>query len=90
IDPRTGYPIQNNVVSASVVAPDCTLADGLATGLMVMGPEPGIALLDRLEGVEGLIVTRQADGSFKDHLSKGMAALIAEQRNSGDRIQHPE
>jgi thiamine biosynthesis lipoprotein len=78
IDPRTGYPIRNQVVSASVVAPDCTLADGLATGLMVMGPEAGIALLDRLEGVEGLIITRQADGTFKDHWSKGMAALISE------------
>jgi len=78
IDPRTGVPIANQVVSASVVASDCTRADGLATGLMVMGPEAGIALLDRLDGVEGLIVTRQADGTFKDHGSKGMAALMAE------------
>ncbi len=78
IDPRTGAPITNQVVSASVVAPDCTRADGLATGLMVMGPEAGIALLDRLDGVEGLIVTRQADGTFKDYGSKGMAALMAE------------
>jgi thiamine biosynthesis lipoprotein len=76
IDPRTGYPITNPVVSASVVAADCTLADGLATGLMVMGAGPGIALLDRLAGVEGLIVTRRADGTLENHFSKGMAALV--------------
>lgn len=78
IDPRTGYPIVNQVVSASVVAGDCTLADGLATGLMVMGADQGIALLDRLDGVEGLIVTRRPDGTLEDHYSKGMAALVAE------------
>ncbi|MDA8140479.1 MAG: FAD:protein FMN transferase [Desulfobacteraceae bacterium] len=77
IDPRTGYPIQNGVVSASVVAPDCTQADGLATAMMVMGPEKGIALLDRLEGIEGLIIVRQADGSLQEYYSKGMKALIA-------------
>lgn len=72
IDPRTGYPVQNGVVSASVIADNCTLADGLATALMVMGPEKGIALLDRLREVEGMIITRQADGTFRNHLSKGM------------------
>jgi FAD:protein FMN transferase len=78
IDPRTGYPIQNNVVSATVVAANCTLADGLATALMVMGPEKGIALLDRLDGVEGLIVVRRADGTFQNFFSKGMEAVSAE------------
>jgi thiamine biosynthesis lipoprotein len=78
IDPRTGYPIQNRVVSASVIAANCTLADGLATALMVMGPEKGIALLDQLDGVEGLIIVRQADGSLQDHFSKGMKVLLAD------------
>ena len=34
----------NRVVSVSVRAPDCTLADGLATAVMVMGAEAGLAL----------------------------------------------
>lgn len=72
IDPRTGYPVHNGVVSVSVVADNCTLADGLATGIMVMGPEKGVALINSLSGVEGVIIVRQADGSFKDYLSSGM------------------
>jgi thiamine biosynthesis lipoprotein len=71
IDPRTGYPVRNGVVSATVVADNCTLADGLATGLMVMGPASGLALVDRLDGIECLIVTRRADGTLSDHFSKG-------------------
>ncbi len=73
IDPRSGYPVNNGVVSASVIAPNCTLADGLATALMIMGPEEGVQLLNRMEAVEGLIVVRRPDGMFEDHLSKGMS-----------------
>ena len=71
IDPRTGYPVRNKVVSASVVAPDCALADGLATALVVMGPEDGLALVNRLKNVECLIITRSPDGQLSDHASAG-------------------
>ncbi len=43
IDPRTGRPIEHNGVSVSVMAADCMTADALATALMVMGPEEGLA-----------------------------------------------
>ena len=72
IDPRTGYPVNSGVVSATVIAPNCTMADGLATALMIMGPEEGVALLNRLNSVEGLIVVRRADGTLVDHWSKGI------------------
>lgn len=74
LDPRTGWPVDNRVVSASVVAPTCTLADGLATALMVMGPAAGLALVERLEGVECLIVVQGPDGAFQDHPSRGFRA----------------
>jgi thiamine biosynthesis lipoprotein len=72
IDPRSGYPVRNGVVSASVIAPTCTLADGLATALMVMGPREGLALLDRLDQVEGLIIVRRANGVLHNHWSRGL------------------
>ncbi|MBR9986369.1 MAG: FAD:protein FMN transferase [Desulfosarcina sp.] len=71
LDPRTGRPVTNGVVSATVVAANCTVADGLATALMVMGAEKGLALVNRLASVECLIVVRQADGSLADHPSDG-------------------
>jgi len=76
LDPKTGYPVTNRVVSVSVMADNCTLADGLATGLMVMGHEKGIEAVNRIEGVECLIVVEEENGSFKDYYSKGFKRII--------------
>jgi thiamine biosynthesis lipoprotein len=71
IDPRTGHPVSNGVVSVSIVADNCTLADGLATAIMVMGAAKGLALIEGLVGVEGLIVVAKNDGTLVDYYSKG-------------------
>ena len=64
IDPRTGYPVNNNVVSVSIVADNCMFADGLATAIMVMGLEHGMALINSLKGVEGFIIVRKTDDTY--------------------------
>ncbi|MBF0397039.1 MAG: FAD:protein FMN transferase, partial [Desulfobacterales bacterium] len=71
IDPKTGYPIDNGVVSVSVIAKNCTLADGLATGIMVLGYEKGIALVNGLKDIECLIVVKNKENKFIDYYSKG-------------------
>jgi len=71
LDPRTGRPVTNGVVSVSVRAPDCTLADGLATAVMVMGADAGLALLERLAAVEGLVVVETRGGRLEDHATSG-------------------
>ena len=71
MDPRTGYPIETSVVSASVVSDTCTFADGLATALMIMAPEKSVSLVNSLEDTECLITVRGADGQLKDYYSKG-------------------
>ena len=71
IDPRSGYPVSNGVVGVSIIADNCTVADGLATAIMVMGVEKGIALLNRLDNVEGLIVVEKSDGNLADFYSTG-------------------
>jgi thiamine biosynthesis lipoprotein len=73
IDPRSGYPVSNGVVSVSVIADNCTLADGLATALMVMGAEKGIQLVKRLDNVECFIVLETSDGHLLDFYSPGFA-----------------
>jgi len=71
IDPSTGYPVKNGVVSASVLADTCTRADGLATALMVMGPRKGISLVNRMAETECLIIVQKANGSLVNHYSSG-------------------
>jgi len=70
IDSRTGYPVANGVAAVSIIADTCIFADGLATAIMVMGAEKGLDLINRLEGVEGLIVVEKQDGRLVDFYSK--------------------
>jgi thiamine biosynthesis lipoprotein len=71
IDPRSGYPVSNGVVSVSIIADNCTLADGLATAIMVMGAEKGVQLVNRLDNVECFIVIENPDGCLLDLYSPG-------------------
>jgi thiamine biosynthesis lipoprotein len=74
IDPRTGYPVSNGVVSVSILADDCTLADGLATAVMVMGAEKGVELVNHLQNVECFVAVQKADGNLIDYYSSGFKA----------------
>lgn len=45
LDPRTGYPSKNDIISVSVIAPDCMTADALATAALILG-EKGIKKIE--------------------------------------------
>jgi thiamine biosynthesis lipoprotein len=47
IDPKTGYPVQHSLLSATVLAKDCAIADAYATAFMVLGLERGKKVLER-------------------------------------------
>jgi thiamine biosynthesis lipoprotein len=55
IDPATGEPA-SGCRSVTILAGSATIADGLSTGVFVLGPEAGMALIERLPDVEGVIV----------------------------------
>lgn len=46
IDPRTGYPVQHNLLSATIIASDCMTADAIATACMVLGADSALHLID--------------------------------------------
>lgn len=56
INPKTGYPT-TKIKSASVVCPNAEVADALSTSLFVLGKEQGLALINKLEHIECLIIT---------------------------------
>ena len=63
IDPRTGYPVQHNLLSATVVAPTAAEADALATACMVLGAEDARSLIESLDGVEAYLIC--SDSTWK-------------------------
>ena len=58
IDPRTGYPIEHDLVSASVMAGDCMTADAWATALMILPLEQSRAIAGH-EELEALLIVRE-------------------------------
>lgn len=71
LDPRTLHPARG-CQSVTVIAQEGTVADGLDTGMFVMGPERGMELVERLPGVEALII----DAKGQIHVSSGLRARI--------------
>ncbi|WP_404408378.1 FAD:protein FMN transferase [Pseudidiomarina marina] len=67
IDPRTGYPIQHNLVSVTVISETCMDADAYATALTVMGAEQALAFANQ-KALAVLLVTREND-QFKEYTS---------------------
>ena len=78
INPKTGWPIDNNIVSVSVLADNCMLADGLATSLMVMGRQKGLKLIDTLDNVECMIVIKKANKKIEPFFSNGFEKYLTE------------
>ena len=70
IDPRTGYPVTHNLLSATIVAEDALTADAYATYCMVIGLEESKAFLESREDLEGCLIYDE-DGTFKTWCSKG-------------------
>jgi len=62
IDPRTGYPIESDIVSVTVVGPTCTDADALATALMVLELKKGLNLIESLDGFEAYWIMHNYEG----------------------------
>lgn len=67
IDPRTGYPVQD-IVSVSVFAKTTELSDALATAVFVLGVKDGLALLNQLDGIEGIIIDDQGKIYTSNHI----------------------
>ncbi len=76
IDPVSGYPVQHEILSASVFANDCATADGWATAFMVMGLEKAINQLKLLSGVDALLIYSTANGNLDTFISPGMEKFI--------------
>lgn len=77
IDPRTGYPIRHNAASVTVVATTAAHADAMATALLVLGPEDGLALAER-DGIAALFLARD-NGAFAELASSRFAAEVSYQ-----------
>ena len=76
IDPRTGYPIQHNILSATVVAQDCATADAYATSFMVLGLDSAKAICDAHPELDAYFIYTKEDGKTDVYYTEGMKRYI--------------
>jgi len=76
IDPRTGRPIEHRLASVTVVSASAMRADALATALMVLGEERGVALAEA-QGLAALFIVRTAEG-FREQSSRAFGRYLAQ------------
>ena len=79
IDPQTGYPAKNNLLSASVIAPDCMTADAYATAFMVMGLQKSKQFLQQHPELQlEVFFIYDEEGKWKTFTSKKIKEQLKE------------
>lgn len=78
IDPKTGFPAKNTLLSVSVIASSCADADGYATAFMVMGTEKTKAFLAKRPDLEGYLIFSGPKGEFLTFATPGFQKFIKE------------
>lgn len=78
IDPKTGYPVQHSLLSATVLAKDCATADAYATSFMVLGVERAKAVLEKHPELMAYFIFARPDGTNDVWFSPSLQDKIAE------------
>ena len=78
IDPKTGYPAHNTLLSATIIAGNCATADGYATACMVMGTDKSIEFLNRHKELDAYLVYSDDEGNFKTWITRNLRKNIDE------------
>ena len=76
IDPKTGYPVEHNVLSATVMAENSVWADALASICMVMGMEKSLPLIESMDGVEVYYIFVNDQNELETFATEGFQKLI--------------
>ncbi|MBR3709951.1 MAG: FAD:protein FMN transferase [Bacteroidales bacterium] len=75
IDPTTGYPVEHQVLSVTVLAENAVWADALASICMVMGMEKSLELIKTMEGVEAYYIFVNDKGELETFATEGFEIL---------------
>lgn len=78
IDPKTGYPVQHNILSATVIADNCATADAYATSFMVLGLDGAQHILAKHPDLLAYLIYSDAKGNNQVWYSPSMKKILAE------------
>ncbi len=78
IDPKTGYPTKNNLLSASIFAKDCISSDANATGVLVLGLEKAKVFLKKHTELEAYLIYSDDKGNYQIFETPGLKSIISD------------
>lgn len=78
IHPQTGYPVQSNIVSSTVLAPTCAMADGFATSFMVLGLDRARQILNGHPELDAYFIYVDQDGQTRNWCTQKIKESLAQ------------
>jgi len=78
LDPKTGYPTKNNLLSASIFSKECISSDANATGVLVMGLEKAKEFLNNHSELQAYLIYSDDKGNYQVYQTTGLAAILSE------------
>ena len=78
LNPKTGFPAENSLLSATVIAADCGTADAYATAFMVMGKEEAILFLESHPELSAYLISASEGDEFETYYTPDLKDLIEE------------
>ncbi len=78
IDPKTGYPTKNNLLSASIFAKECITSDANATGVLVLGLEKAKVFLNKHPELQAYLIYSDDKGNYQVYETPGIKAIVSE------------
>ena len=76
IDPKTGFPVDHPLLSASVFSKNCMTADAYATSFMVLGLEDAIEIVNNDTTLEAYFIYSNENGEMETYFSEGVHEMI--------------
>jgi len=76
IDPVTGYPVRHDLLSATVLADECMIADGFATAFMVLGLEKSKEILKNKKNLDAYLIFTDENGQYDVFYTPGLRKFL--------------
>lgn len=76
IDPKTGFPTKNNLLSASIISKECIASDANATGVLVMGLEKAKTFLSKHPELQAYLIYSDDKGNYQTYETSGLKSIL--------------
>jgi thiamine biosynthesis lipoprotein len=78
ISPKTGHPVNHSLLSVTIIANSCSMADAYATAIIIMGEEKGKVFLDDHPELEGYLIYGDSNGVLQSYITPGIKKALKE------------